>query len=236
MTDATLAAPPGGLRARLRQSRILILVELALVAAIFLADQPGLHLIVFSKTLYLLALACASLLARGLWWGSIGFRLDRNLPAWILIGVIGGALIEAQELYLTQPLLVRLIGPPDLSDFRGLIGNTAMLPVGFALIWTLGTFGQEWVYRGWLTNRFAELFGRSRLAWILAVVAANVLFGLAHGDQNPTGMIEAAEDGLLFALLYFATGRNLIAPMVAHGFQDSTDLVLIFAYHYPISL
>jgi hypothetical protein len=236
MTDATLGEPVGGLRGRLRGSRGLILVELALVAAIFLADQPGLHLIVFSKTLYLLALACASLLARGLWWGSMGFRLDRNLAAWVLVGVIAGALIEAQELYVTQPLLVRLIGPPDLSEFRGLIGNAAMLPIGFALIWTLGTFGEEWVYRGWLTHRFADLFGRSKAGWIVAVVAANVLFGLAHGYQDPTGMIEAAEDGLLFALLYFATGRNLIAPMIAHGIQDSTDLILIFSNHYPIPL
>jgi membrane protease YdiL (CAAX protease family) len=238
MTDVALgAAPgPGGLRARLRRSRGLILVELALVAAIFLADRPGLHLIVFSKTLYLLALACASLLIRGLWWGATGLRLDRNLPAWVLIGVIGGALIEAQKLYLTQPLLVQLIGPPNLSDLHGLIGDTALLPVGFALIWTLGAFGQEWVYRGWLTNRLADLFGRSRLGWVLAVVAANVLFGLAYGDQDPTGVIEAAVDGLLFALLYFATGRNLIAPMIAHGIQNSTDLVLIFANHYPISL
>jgi membrane protease YdiL (CAAX protease family) len=232
MTDTAA----GGLRARLRENRILILVELLLVAGIFLADQPGLHLIWLSKTLYLFALGCLSLLVRGLWWGSIGFRFDRNLPVYVLAGLVGGALIEAQELYLTQPFLVKWIGPPDLSDFRGLVGNSALLPIGFALIWSLAAFGEEWVYRGWLTNRLADLFGRSRLGWILAAAAANVLFGLAHGYQNLTGVIEAAEDGLLFAGLYFATGRNLIAPMIAHGVQDSTDLLLIFANHYPIPL
>jgi membrane protease YdiL (CAAX protease family) len=233
MTDT---ASPGGLRGRLRDSRSLVLIELVLVAGVFLADQPGLHLIWLSKTLYLFALGCGSLLIRGLWWGAIGFRIDRNLPVWVLMGLFGGALIEAQELYVVQPLLARWVGPPDLSDFRGLVGNAAILPLAFALIWGLGAFGEEWVYRGWLTSRLADLFGRRAPGWIGAVVVANVAFGLAHAYQGPTGMIEAAEDGLLFAALYFATGRNLIAPMIAHGIQDSTDLVLIFTNHYPIPL
>jgi CAAX protease family protein len=233
VSDAAL--PSGGLRARLRESRALIVIELALVAAIFLADQPGLHLIWFSKTLYLFALGCASLLVRGLGWGAIGLRVDANLPAMVLAGIFGGALIEAQELYLTQPLLTKWLGPPDLSDFRGLVGDTAILTPALAVVW-LGAFGEEWVYRGWLTNRLTGLFGRRGIGWAAAIVLANVTFGLAHGYQNLTGVIEAAVDGLLFAGLYLATGRNLIAPIIAHGVQDTADLLLIFANQYPIAL
>lgn len=222
-----------GLRARLDQSRGLIVVELVLVGAIFTLDALAPQYVLLTKTLYLLVLACLSMLVRGRWWGSIGFRLDRNFAAWILIGVIAGALIEAQELYLTQPMLTKWIGPPDLSDFRDVAGNRGLLALALGLVWTVGTFGEEGVYRGWLTTRLAQLFGRSKVGWTLAVVVANLLFAVAHGYQNLTGVIEAGLDGLLFAGLYFATGRNLLAPMIAHGVQDTIDVLLIYTNTYP---
>jgi membrane protease YdiL (CAAX protease family) len=40
-------------------------------------------------------------------------------------------------------------------------------------------------------------------------------------------------NGLLPGLLYLRCGRNLVAPVVAHGVQDTVDFVLIFAGRYP---
>jgi membrane protease YdiL (CAAX protease family) len=219
----------------LRESRILILLELAAFAGIYVADHVF-HLIWLSETLYLFALGVLSLFLRGVNWPEIGWRFERGWLGLIVVGVIAGGLIEAQELYLTQPLLIAATGqPPDLSDFHNIRGNWAMAALGLPLIWLLAAFGEEWVYRGWLMNRFADLFGRKPFGWMLALILANVVFGFAHLYQGPTGMIEAAEDGVLFAVVYFATGRNLIAPMVAHGVQDTIDLVLGFTGTYPIN-
>jgi len=38
--------------------------------------------------------------------------------------------------------------------------------------------------------------------------------------------------GTLLGILYLQTGRNLAVPIVAHGIQDSIDLVLIFFGRY----
>jgi membrane protease YdiL (CAAX protease family) len=224
------------LRRGLSESRALLIFELLAVAAIFVADDV-LHLIWLSKTLYLFVLGALSLLARGVSWGDIGFRFPRHWPMLVLIGVGAGALIEAQELYFTQPLLIQFTGRmPDLSDFHGVRGNWKYVWLGVPFIWVLAAFGEEWVYRGYLMNRLADLFGRRWTGWVVAVIAVNVVFGLAHFYQGPIGMIEAGEDGLLFAFVYFVTGRNLIAPMIAHGIQDSTDLFLAFTGHYPIPI
>jgi membrane protease YdiL (CAAX protease family) len=39
--------------------------------------------------------------------------------------------------------------------------------------------------------------------------------------------------GNLLGVIYLRTGRNLSVPIVAHGVQDSIDLVLIFLGKYP---
>jgi membrane protease YdiL (CAAX protease family) len=239
LSDGEGVRPAGGrlthLRSTLRASRTLILFELAAVAAIFLADDVF-HLIWLSKTIDLFALGALSLAARGLSWREIGVRFSPTWPTLVLTGLVAGGLIEAQELLLTQPLLIRLIGrPPDLSEFHGVEGNWKAIWLGLPLIWVLAAFGEEWVYRGYLMNRLADLFSRRRAGWVASIVLANVVFGLAHFYQGPTGMIEAGVDGILFAIVYFACGRNLIAPMVAHGVQDTIDLILGFTGNYPIA-
>ena len=39
--------------------------------------------------------------------------------------------------------------------------------------------------------------------------------------------------GLLLGAMYLGTGRTLAVPIIAHGIQDSIDLVLIFLGKYP---
>jgi uncharacterized protein len=89
------------------------------------------------------------------------------------------------------------------------------------------------VYRGYLLNRVADLFGRSTIGWTASAILVSLLFGLAHFPQGPTGIIENVIDGAILAALYFATGRNLIAPIIAHGIQDTVDVVLIYLGWYP---
>lgn len=231
--EGRAARPISAWRARLRDSRALLWFELAAFAAIFVADD-GLHLIVFSKTPYLLALGWLSLFLRGVRWRDIGMRLAPKWPLLILGGLVGGAAMEAFELFVSQPVLMQLTGrPPDLSDFRGVAGNWTYLGLGLLLIWTLAAFGEELVYRGLLLNRLADLFGRRPVGWTAASLVCAGVFGCAHLYQGVTGVSENVIDGLALTLMYFAAGRNLWVPIIAHGVQDTTDLLLIFTNHYP---
>jgi len=89
------------------------------------------------------------------------------------------------------------------------------------------------VYRGYLMNRVAVLLNRTRLGWIVSLIAAHVGFGLAHADQGLTGVIDEGLMGLLLGLIYLRTGCNLAVPIIAHGIQDTIDFVLIFLGKYP---
>jgi uncharacterized protein len=215
------------MRAKLRFA-----IELLVVATVFHLDYLG--LLPVSKTPYLFLLGWISIRLRGQRWKDVGLKLDQPFPKLLVIGVVVGVAMEALELFATQPLLTKILGQgPDLEQYRRLIGNTQLLILGIVLSWVLAAFGEETVYRGYLTNRVAGIFGASKTAWIVAAVLITLLFGLAHFPQGPTGIIENIIDGGILAALYFVTGRNLWAPIIAHGIQDTVDVLLIYLGVYP---
>ncbi len=217
---------------RWRNSKWLAPVEFALVGLIFLADHK--HLIPLSKTPFLLLLGWISLRLRRVTWRSIGFIRNRSWARTLAIGAGAGILLEAFELLVSQPLLVRLTGkPPDLSDFRDLPGNVPLALIGFAFVWTFAAFGEELVWRGYLMNRVADLGRHAKWAWACSLILVNIGFGFAHGYQGVTGIIDEGLMGVLLGALYLLTGCNLAVPIIAHGVQDTIDLLLIFFGRYP---
>jgi membrane protease YdiL (CAAX protease family) len=210
----------------------LVIVEFGIVAGLFVADVY--HHIFFSKTPFLFLLAWISLRLRGLHWKDVGFARPKSWAAAIGIGILGGICIEGIELFLTQPLLVRIIGKmPDLSDFTAVHGNLKLTLIYLLLTWTLAAFGEEMVYRGYLMSRVAGLFRGTRVGWIASLVSISIVFGCAHIDQGSTGMVGNAWNGLLLGALYLACGRNLAVPIIAHGVTDTVDILLMYVGKYP---
>jgi hypothetical protein len=107
---------PGNGAPNWRQSKWLAVGELVVVALIFVADAR--HLIPFSKTPFLLLFGWISLCVRKIGWRSVGLKLYRNWKTSIALGLAAGVLLEALELFVTQPLLVKWLGKqPDLEVF-----------------------------------------------------------------------------------------------------------------------
>src|SRR6266403_2218449 len=157
----------------------LFTIEIIVVTAVFYLDWIG--ILPVSKTPYLFLLGWISLRIRGLRWRDVGLKLDQPFLKLLVIGVVVGIGMEALELFATQPLLTKLLNKgPDLDEFRRLIGNTQLLLIGVVLAWILAGFGEETVWRGYLTNRVADFFGRSTTGWSAAAILASLLFGLAH--------------------------------------------------------
>ncbi|HEY6071159.1 MAG TPA: type II CAAX endopeptidase family protein [Chthoniobacterales bacterium] len=214
------------------RSKILFVFEMVVVAAIFYLDWIG--KLPVSKTPYLFLLGWISLRMRGLRWKNVGLNREQPFAKVVVLGVLVGIAMEALELFATQPLLTKLLNKgPDLHEVAAIVGNWKLLIIGIVLAWTLAAFGEETVWRGYLLNRFADILGRSTTGWIISAILISLLFGLAHFPQGTTGVIENVIDGAILAALYFATGRNLWAPIVAHGIQDTVDVVLIYSGHYP---
>ena len=221
MNDRTYRALPG-----------LLPVELALVALIFWADEQG--WIFLSKTPWLVVIAWASMRLRGIGWRDVGLALPPGWRRLAAIGVAAGIAMWLLEFFVTMPLLQRLLGYwPDLHEFDDLVGNATLLAVYLALNWVLAAFGEEMVWRGYALSRIAEFCGGGTRAWVVALVVVNTGFGLAHLYQGPSGVIQATVGGVLLGVLCLATGRNLVAPILAHGIGNSIDFTVMFFGLYP---
>lgn len=215
-----------------RESNWLIATEFCIVAAIYVADIYG--LIPISKTIFLFVLGWISLNLRGAGWESVGLARPRNWRNAIVVGMVAGLGLVLLELFVSYPLLTHLTGkPPDLSDFRPIVGNFGLLLLSVILIWIVAVLGEELVYRGYLMNRVAGFIGGTRPAWIISLLLVSIVFGAGHIDQGVTGMTENVINGFLLGLLYLRFDRNLIVPIVAHGFSNTVDLLLIYLDRYP---
>ncbi len=163
----------------------------------------------------------------------MGFSRPVNWLQVILIG-IG---IAVAGVYLSEkaiaPLLLRLLGetqPQDagLASLKGTLrGNPFYLLFLLVGIWLLAAVGEELVYRGYVLNRLADLFGHSEVGWGMGLILSSLMFGLGHGISKQV-MISGLILGLVEGGLYLASRRNLWLPIVFHGAWDTVYLLLFF--------
>jgi membrane protease YdiL (CAAX protease family) len=114
-----------------------------------------------------------------------------------------------------------------------MVGNVPQLLFYIALSWTFAAFIEEMIYRGYFMHRIADLFDRNKTGWIVGLILSNLLFGFGHMYQGLSGMIITGVTGFIFASLYFASNRNLWAPILAHGIYDTIGFLMIFYGDYP---
>jgi membrane protease YdiL (CAAX protease family) len=213
--------------ARWRESTQFGLLEAMLFAAVFIAGTY--NLLPISHTPYLLVLAWIMLLVRGKRWKDVGLYWPEHGLWAVGFGVFAGIVLSLNELLVLEPAVRSFTGSsPDLSFFKELKGNLQMTLFFIALSWVLAAFGEEMVWRGYAMTRAAELFGGGGAAWILSLIAVNIVFGIAHDYQDMTGIIVTGIGGAIYAVLYLLSGRNLVIPIMAHGTSNTCDFLFMY--------
>ena len=213
-------------------ARAWALAEMLLAGAILGAALAG--YVPLSPTPWLLTVAAVFLWWRGPGWGGIGLTRPDRTARVLAIGIATGIGYQFLGLYVVEPLIAAVSGRlPDASMFRSVIGDEWRLVFWLAMSWTLAAFMEEMVYRGWILTRLAELGRFSTTGWTAGVLGSSALFGAAHLYQGASGVVATGLTGLVFALVYLATGRNLWASILAHGFLDTAGFLLIYFGVYP---
>jgi uncharacterized protein len=92
--------------------------------------------------------------------------------------------------------------------------------VDLALISLAAGWGEELLFRGFLQGALEERFG-----WLMALLAASVVFGLLH-FITPTYAVYATLMGVYLGGVWLWSG-NLLVVVVAHAFYDWVALVFL---------
>ncbi len=158
-------------------------------------------------------------------WRDLGFVWPRHWGRTVVVGILFGA---AFKLILKAGVMPLFGAPPINPAYHYLAGNTAALPGAiYAMIVGAG-FGEETVFRGYVFERSARLFGRGRMARTLTVLGTSLVFGLGHyANQGVPGVQQATIVGLVFGSIFALTGE-LWLLMIAHAAFDLTALALIY--------
>jgi CAAX protease family protein len=189
--------------------------------------QTGLIFDAFGKML-LVVVGCGLIRLRGEQLADIGLKRPESWRRTFMIGIGFGAIVFV-AIYLSEKAGFHR----ELSRFESVHGNLALAVTGVFYAFIGAGFYEEFMFRGFLMQGLAKLFGGGRGAWIVACVVQGVLFGWAHAYQNPLGMAITGTLGILMGLLVLALGRNLWPVIIGHGLFDASRFVLFYFQGAP---
>ncbi len=97
------------------------------------------------------------------------------------------------------------------------------------LLTPLQAAGEEYAFRGYLTQAVGGLVASPRVAAVLAVVVPSLLFALAHGAQDPPIFVDRFAFGLVAGTLVILTG-GLEAGIAMHVLNNFLAFGFALAY------
>jgi membrane protease YdiL (CAAX protease family) len=207
-------------------------IEITIAIIILVGNLMG--IIPLTSTIFVLLYAWLTLWLRREGWKDFGLRKPASWKNTIFLAIIVGIVYQFISLYLIEPFLSRLTGElPDVRQFKNVVGNFGLLIFWVAIAWTLAAFGEEMIYRGFFMNRIAHLFKNENTGWMFALLISSILFGGVHLYQGVSGMITVGLFGAAFAVTYYLSGKNLWAPILAHGISDTIGFVMLYLGVYP---
>lgn len=222
MTEASLRDRIG---ARLRSNKVAILVAVVVVLMLNEIDRIAAPLGIPIAVLFIWFVLWVSRAG----WSDVGMRRPKNWITTIGIGIGVALFLQAVALVVLVPTMQRFgVQLPDLSRFESIRGNIPMLLLWLVVAWTTAGFGEEIIWRGFVMSRVARVLGDGKAAWVFSLILASVLFGLLHIYQGTVGVVLTGVSGLVFGILYLASGRNLWAPIIAHGTKDTLAFLMIY--------
>ncbi len=177
----------------------------------------------------LLLLAWLSLWLRQRGWGNVGLR---HPESWLLTCSTGIAIAAAAAILgytVVNPMLLRLTGEAATANGLALLrGNLLAFLALLAFTWPLAAVAEEMVYRGYVLNRLADLFGQSRLGWGISLVLSAAMFSLAHGQYSLQFIVTSSLMGLVEGGSYLLSRRNLWLSIIVHGVANTIGFTLAF--------
>ena len=157
--------------------RVISAAEFVLAAAVVLGHNVW--RVVPNEVPILAVAALASVRLREGGWAALGFRRPKSWVRVVLIAVVAAVLRLVMSVPI-EAVLTPIWGAQATSSIASGPHDVRWLITTLAIVWTFAAFGEEISYRGYLTLRGSDALGDSTIAWIIATVAAAVLFGFGH--------------------------------------------------------
>jgi CAAX protease family protein len=156
------------------------------------------------------------------WLASVAPRIRWR---WFLV-CLGLSLLALLATVVVSALVPASPADPELNGrLNDFTSTTRDFAIVLVLLTPLQAAGEEYAFRGYLTQAFGGLFRRR---WV-AVAGPAVLFALAHGAQSAPVFFDRFAFGLVAGVLVIATG-GLEAGIAMHVLNNWLAFGLALAY------
>ncbi len=211
----------------LSNSRIMSAAEFLLGAAIVIGHNV--FRIVPNEVVILFVLGLLSARLRNGGLSALGLKRPTSWARIVQIALAASALRivlgEFVIIRFTERFWPPAAAPPGADKITG---NIKFALLALFIVWTFAAFGEEIAYRGYLLTRAADLGRGSTAAYLIGVALVSVLFGYGHYYKGPAGVVDSGVSGLILGAAYLLSGRNLWASILAHGFNDTFAVIVVF--------
>jgi uncharacterized protein len=194
----------------------------------FLVIGHNVFRIVPNEVFFLFALFWISFGLRERGWKLPGLTRPGSWGKTLLMAIAAAAVLQLGSALVVEPIAHHFWPEPEhVSAVIKTTGRWKDILISLGLVWTFAAFGEELGYRGYLINRAADLGNRSRWAYVVAMLYVATLFGIGHWYKGPAGVVDSTYSGLVLGGIYLLSGRNLWAPILAHGISDTFAVIVV---------
>ncbi len=128
-------------------------------------------------------------------------------------------------------IMANITGIPENADMSGydyMKDNIGMLVLTLGAALIVSSFGEEVIYRAFLINRISTLGLDTKKATFIAVILSSVIFGFAHYEWGPMGIVQTAFMGLALGICYIKLKKRLWILILAHAYMDTILMVQMY--------
>ena len=147
---------------------------------------------------------------------------------WLRLKSSDGQVFEVFPSTATDPLTKAQEDWHNLSIYDYLKHNLGMLFLVLGGVYIVSSFGEEVIYRAFLINRISRFGAWSKHGTAIAVILSSVVFGLAHYEWGPMGMVQTGFMGLALGICYIKLKKRLWILILAHAYMDTILMVQMY--------
>jgi len=190
--------------------------------------------IIWCINILMLTLVWLGIKLRGQKWSDFGLTFGRISLKGSLRVFLRSLLVCVLGLsgyLLGSIIMANISGMPesaDMSNYEYFHNNFFMLIVSLIAVYIISSFGEEVVYRAFLINRISELGLDSKYGIMAAVLISAIIFGFAHYEWGPTGIVATGMMGLIMGVCYLKFKKKLWILVLAHAYMDTILLVQVY--------
>lgn len=222
------------------KSKIKVVIEIVIVLTIMLfvkliADYFKI------KGAGSIAIWCAILVAtifmkrRKVSWQNLGLVLPKSRRDWLIN--IGLAFLTVILVFLLMGLVLDPIlshygleKPADVANrFQFFLGKPILfISYLVTVVWIGAALGEELLMRGYLLNRLSDFFGKTKFAWVFALIIHAIIFGMLHIYQGLAGVITTTFIAIILGIIYIVAKKRLFPVILAHLIINTISLTAFY--------